>query len=64
MGPSQLSPRGAMFMGLACAIVGVLPIFTGLGVFLPGKVEPGTPTWMPVCAGLLFVVTGVTINVN
>jgi hypothetical protein len=64
MASSNLSPRGALFIGLASAIVGVLPILTGLGVFVPDKVEPGTPAWVLVCAGLMFVVAGVTIIVN
>ena len=61
MGSSQLSRRGAFLMGLTFIAFGVSTILLGLGIITPDNPEPGTPTWVPVCAGVMFVVAGLVV---
>jgi hypothetical protein len=44
-------------MGLIFVAAGIVPILGALGV-LPLPLTPGTPVWVGVCAGLLFVLAG------
>jgi hypothetical protein len=64
MGTSQLSRRGAVLMGLLFVICGLPPILIAFGVVPSANSEPGTPDWVPVCAGLLFIVAGLTIMLD
>jgi len=64
MGTSQLSPRGAVLMGLLFVACGIPPILIGLGVLTPSNLDPATPPWVGVCAGLMFSVAGVLIIVD
>jgi hypothetical protein len=59
----QLSPRAAILWGLVCMALGGLPILIVLGV-IPGKLAPGTPGWVGVAAGLLFVFAGAALIVG
>jgi len=61
MGSSQLSPRGALFMGFLFIVCGVPAILIGSGVLSPSNADPTTPGWVTVCVGLLFVVAGLTV---
>ncbi|HEV3215329.1 MAG TPA: hypothetical protein VGZ27_06380 [Vicinamibacterales bacterium] len=57
---SQLSPRSAILFGLAFMAAGVVPILAALGM-LPVPLTRGTPAWIGVCAGLVFVLGGAAI---
>ena len=48
-------------MGLIFVGCGMPPILIGLGVLTPSRAEPGTPAWVGICAGLLFVIAGLVI---
>jgi hypothetical protein len=61
MSASQLSRRGAVLMGLLFVICGLPALLIGLGIVSSANVEPGTPMWVVICAGLLFVVAGFAI---
>jgi len=61
---SQLSPRGALMMGLLFIAFGMFPILTGLGILTPTDAGSPVPTWVPVAAGLAFIVGGATIIVD
>jgi hypothetical protein len=56
--PSQPSPRAALIFGLLAIVCGVMSILGSIGI-IPMRLTPGTPAWVGVCAGLLFVVAGV-----
>jgi hypothetical protein len=57
---TSLTPRGALIVGLLFAACGVAPILSGLGA-IPLRPTPGTPGWVAVCAGLLFVLGGAAV---
>jgi hypothetical protein len=57
---SQLSPRAAVYVGLLVIAAGAAPILGALGV-LPLRLTRGTPVWVGVCAGLLFVLGGLAV---
>jgi hypothetical protein len=48
-------------MGLLFVACGVPPILIGLGVLTPSNLDPTTPSWVAVCAGLMFAVAGLLI---
>jgi hypothetical protein len=58
---SQLSPRGAIVVGLLFIVVGVIPILIGVGVLTPTNVPDPAPPWVIVAAGLLFVAAGFAV---
>ena len=60
---SQLSPRGAAIVGLVCLAAGVIPILGGLGVISIRPTE-GTPGWVAVAAGAMFVLAGAAVIVG
>jgi hypothetical protein len=57
---SQLPPRSAVLFGLLFMAAGVPPILAALGM-LPVPLTRGTPAWVGVCAGLLFILGGAAI---
>lgn len=63
MGPSQqLSPRGAVIMGLLFIACGAFPILIGLGVITPSNVgRDPAPAWVIVATGLAFVSAGLAM---
>lgn len=61
MGSSQLSPGGAVLVGLAFMACGAPPVLIGLGILAPAGLDPATPPWVAICAGLMFVVAGLVI---
>ena len=63
MDQNQLSPRGAVLMGLAFLAAGVMPILISLGV-VPGALTEGTPAWVGMCAGLMFVACGLAVMLD
>jgi hypothetical protein len=48
-------------MGLLFVGCGMPPILIALGVLTPSSAEAGTPPWVGICAGLLFVIAGLVI---
>ena len=60
---SKLTPRGSVILGLACAAMSALPILGGLGV-IDLKLTPGTPRWVGVGAGAVFLLAGLTLIVD
>ena len=56
--PAPPSPRTALTFGLLAIVCGVLPILGSIGI-VPMRLTPGTPVWVGVCAGMLFVLAGV-----
>jgi hypothetical protein len=57
---SQLSPRSAIAFGLLFMAAGVPPILAALDM-LPLPLTRGTPAWVGVAAGLLFMLGGAAI---
>ncbi len=60
MGTTDLSPRGALLIGACAVAAGVAPILAALGV-LPIPMTPGTPSWVGLCAGGMFVLLGLAL---
>jgi hypothetical protein len=56
----SLSPRGAVLLGLLCIGVAAVPILSGLHL-TPVKPTPGTPAWIALAVGLMFLFAGVTL---
>lgn len=61
---TQLSPGGAIAIGLACGGMGTFCILMALGVFGDSGLSEGTPPWVGVCAGLVFVLGGLAVIVG
>ena len=61
---THLSPHGAVVVGLFCGGTGALVILASLGVFGPARLSPGTPPWIGVLAGLVFVLAGLAVIVG
>lgn len=58
----QLSPRGAVFVGSIAVLCGVFPILVGLGILTPSPgPDPPPPPWVPVAAGIMFVLAGLAV---
>jgi hypothetical protein len=62
---TQLSPRGAVVVGLVCAALGGVIILGALGV-LPLRPAPDVADspWLLACAGLMFVFVGAAVIVG
>src|SRR2546426_10567978 len=60
---NQLSPGGAIVIGLLCGAMGTLIMLLALGAG-EGRMSDGTPPWVLVCAGLAFVLAGLAIIVG
>jgi hypothetical protein len=56
----QLTPRSAILFGLVFMAAGIPPVLAALGL-LPFPLTRGTPAWVGVCAGLLFILGGAAI---
>ncbi len=57
---TPLTPRGALIVGVLCAAGGIPAILSGIGA-IPLKPTPGTPGWVAVCAGGMFVLAGAAV---
>jgi len=55
--PTELSPRGAIVLALVLIAGGVAPILGALEV-IPYPLTKGTPAWVGVAAGGVFILTG------
>ena len=56
----QLSPRGAIVVGIIFMICGVFPVLVGLGV-VHAPPAPGVQPWVVIAAGSMFILAGVAI---
>jgi hypothetical protein len=61
---TRLSPRGAVVVGLFCAGMGAFVIAASLGAFPSAPLTPGTPPWVGILAGLVFVLAGLAVIVG
>lgn len=52
--PTELSPRGAVMLALVLVACGVAPILGAIGI-IPYPLTPGTPVWVGVAAGGIFI---------
>jgi hypothetical protein len=57
---TDLSPRGAVALGLLVIACGVAPILGALDI-IPYRLTPGTPVWVGVAAGAIFIVGGLAL---
>jgi hypothetical protein len=57
---NQLTPRGAIIMGVFFMISGTFPVLIALGI-LHGRPAPGVPSWVGVAAGSMFILAGLAI---
>jgi hypothetical protein len=66
MPSQQLSPRQSVAMGALFIFCGLIPILMATGVITPdGPTNgPPPPTWVPFCAGLMFVIAGVLVMID
>jgi hypothetical protein len=57
--PRQLTPRGAIIMGIVFIVAGLWPIAVGLGI---PKIENGPQAaWVAIAAGAIFVLGGLAV---
>lgn len=61
---NQLSPGGAIAIGLVFGAAGTFILLLGLGVITPAPSADDAPAWVTVCAGLLFVQGGLALIVG
>ena len=57
---SNLTPRGAVIVGIFAMLCGVFPVLAGLGV-IHVRPEPGSRPWVAVAAGSMFILAGLAI---
>jgi hypothetical protein len=57
---TPLTPLGALIVGVLCAACGIPAILSGIGA-ISLKSTPGTPGWVAVCVGLIFVLAGAAV---
>ncbi len=60
---SQLSPGGAVAIGLACCATGAFVVLLVLGAFGEPPIQD-TPAWIGVCVALVFVLGGLALIVG
>jgi hypothetical protein len=61
---TQLSPGGAIVIGLFFGIVGTLVLLIALGTFGDKHLSDGTPPWVGVAAGVMFLLSGLSVIVG
>lgn len=57
---TELSPRGAIMLGLIAIACGVAPILGALEI-IPYPLTRGTPVWVGVAAGAAFILGGAAV---
>jgi hypothetical protein len=60
----ELSPVGALVLGVACSLVGTFVVLLALGRFGATPWAEGTPPWIGVLGGLVFVLGGLALIVG
>jgi hypothetical protein len=58
--PNSVTPRRAVVLGAVLAAGGIVPILAGSGL-IPVQPTDGTPGWIVVCAGAVFVLGGAAV---
>lgn len=58
--PNQLSPRGAIIVGILFMVFGAYPVLLGLGV-VHGRPAPGVQPWVVLAAGSMFILAGLAM---
>lgn len=61
---TQLSPGGAIVIGVFFGVMGTIVILIARGAFGPGHLSDGTPPWVGIAAGALFVLGGLALIVG
>lgn len=61
---TQLSPGGAVVVGLFFGVVGTLVLLIALGTLGDKHVSDGTPPWVGVAAGVMFLLGGLSVIVG
>lgn len=61
---NQLSPGGAIALGLLFGAAGTFIVLLALGAFGDPGLTEGTPPWVGVAGGLVFVLAGLAIIVG
>lgn len=56
-----LSPRGTFLCGLLAVGMGLFLLLVGLGVVKPDRNAMHAPLWVATCAGLVFMLAGISI---
>ncbi len=59
-GSAELSPRGAVIAGLFFIAMGVFPILGALDI-IHAPLTPGTPVWVGIASGVLFILGGLVV---
>jgi hypothetical protein len=57
---NQLTPRGAIIVGIFFMLCGTFPVLAGFGV-LHGRPAPGVQPWVVVAAGSMFILAGIAV---
>jgi hypothetical protein len=57
---NQLSPRGAIIVGILFVLCGTYPVLAGIGV-VHGRPAPGVQPWVVVAAGSIFILAGLAV---
>jgi len=61
---NQLSPGAAIVIGVFFGAMGTFVLLQALGTFGPARLSDGTPPWVGVVAGLLFLLGGLAVIVG
>ena len=61
---NQLSPGAAILIGVFFGAMGTFVLLLALGTFGPARLSDGTPPWVGVAAGLLFLLGGLAVIVG
>jgi hypothetical protein len=58
--PDQITPRGAVLVGMFCIVCGIVPLLGGFGV-VDVRPAPDVARWVVVAAGAMFMLAGLAI---
>jgi hypothetical protein len=61
---NQLSPGAAIVIGVFFGAMGTFVMLLALGTFGPARLSDGTPPWVGVVGGLLFLLGGLAVIVG